>query len=263
MLSSILHLIMNSTLPILLASTLLLVACKFPKQKSERESDSFMGIPKISENEDRGIKEVLDRFGGRCDYGVEEKVDNQYKQTNFWLKLSNSYFLDSSSNVAEFESSIIAFIFYKNLKKERKRYNKIHCILSFSNREKLEFFYTTEQLEQIETKLQLANKIVNYIKVKDFEALKKSLIIDCAIFNFDKSLLVSNLEKVELKLGDIVEYIPNGFKFSKTKSGCDILCVSGLIKRKNEKNSYLSIFINSSNRDDKILFLNYQPYLDI
>lgn len=232
-------------------------SCK-PKHKGEIKTGLLSNLVSTSDNEDKGIKEIISFYGGQCEYGVEKKVHtHKENETNFWLKFSKSAAIDSFAKIAELPGSNIAYIFYKNLDKEKSNYNQIQSELIFGDGETMKFSYTIAELEKVKAKIQLVDKIVNLIKNKNFKDIKNYLNVDTTLFKYDKDQLISNLQKAELEFGNASEFIPYGFKFSKANNGKEILHISGLIKRDKQSN-YFSINLDPNSVKDEVYLLNYQ-----
>ncbi len=80
-------------------------------------------------------------------------------------KLINKVYLPSSS---------IAYIFYKNLKEEKKNYNEIRVILISKDNSKQEFTFPIAILEKVEKRMPHAEKTINILKEKRFDEFKKT-----------------------------------------------------------------------------------------
>lgn len=232
-------------------------SCK-PKHQGEKKTGLLSNLVSITDNEDKGIKEIIAFYGGECEYGVEKKVyTDKDNETNFWLKFSKSASVDSLAKVAELPGSNIAYIFYKNLDKEKSSYNQIQSELIFGDGGTMKFSYTVAQLEKVKSKIQLVDKIVSLIKNKNFTDIKNYLIVDTTLFKYDKDILISNLQKAEPEFGNASDFIPYGFKFSKAENGEEILHISGLIKRDKQSN-YFSVNLDPNSLKDEVYSLNYQ-----
>src|SRR5438309_8729239 len=87
---------------------------------------SCTGNFKITDNEDKGVKEVLSLFGGYCKYSIGWDVSTKTgKKKYFELELSKSAFVDNMADMTELPASGVAYYFYKNLKGERRKYTHI------------------------------------------------------------------------------------------------------------------------------------------
>jgi hypothetical protein len=243
------------SIPILIGF-FLLTCCNSQNNGDKKTSLIPSGI-EITSNEDKGIKEIIGFYGGRCEYGITKKIStNNINETKFWLKFSNSSSIDSLADKAELPGSNIAYLFYKNLEKEKNDYSQIESELIFKDGGSMKFAYTVNQLEKVKNKFRLADKIVSLIKNKDFEILKTYFQIDTSLFNFASNLAIDDLKKAEKKFGNIIELIPYGFSFEKAFGTKEILHLSGLIIR-DKKSNYFSINVDPDPLEDKIYTINY------
>lgn len=234
-----------------------LCACN-SKHKGEKKDGLLSNLVSITDNEDKGIKEIIGFYGGQCEYGIENKISTSNgNETNFWLKFSKSVSIDSLAKVPELPGSNIAYIFYKNLDKEKSTYDQIQSELIFGDGESIKFNYSVSQLEKVKSKIQLVDKIVSLIKSKNFKGLNNYIVVDTTLYNYDKNILISKLQKADPEFGNVSEFIPYGFKFSKTENGKEILHISGLIKRDKQSN-YFNVNLDPNSLKDEIYSLNYQ-----
>jgi hypothetical protein len=242
--------------PFIILVFLFLTGCN-SKHEGEKKTSLISNLIDISENEDKGIKEIIAFYGGECEYGITKKVFTDSKnQTNFWLKFGKSEEIDSLATKAELPGSNIAYIFYKNLDAEKNKYSQIETELLFQNGGNMKFSYSISQLEKVKNKFFLANKIVSILKNKDFETLKTYFKIDTSLFNFGLEEAMSDLKKAENTFGKIVRFVPYGFSFEKTYGTKEILHLSGAIIR-DTKSNYFSINVDPDLLEDKIYTINY------
>jgi hypothetical protein len=240
----------------ILIGLFLITSCNSQNQGDKKTSLIPNGV-EITSNEDKGIKEIIGFYGGQCEYGSTKKMSTANKnETNFWLKFSKSNSVDSLADKAELPGSNIAYLFYKNLEKEKNNYSQIESELIFKDGGSMKFAYSVDQLEKVKNKFLLADKIVNLIKNKDFETLKAHFKTDTSLFNFDSNLAIDDLKKAETQFGNIIEFIPYGFSFEKAFGTKEILHLSGLIMR-DKKSNYFSINVDPDSLEDKIYTINY------
>jgi hypothetical protein len=239
---------------LILLLVLFVPACK-PKHPGEKKTGLLSNLVSITDNEDKGIKEIIAFYGGQCEYGFEKNVSGS--ETNFWLKFSKSAAVDKLAKTPELPGSNIAYLFYKNLDKEKNNYNQIQTELVFSDGHSQKFSYPVAQLEKVKEKIRLIGKVVALIKDQNFTVLKNYLKVDTALFNYDKDLILSNLQKAESEFGNIKQFIPYGFTFSKADNGKEILHVAGLIQRDQQSN-YFSVNLDPNTSQDEIYSLNYK-----
>ena len=242
--------------PIILLSFASLSACT--SHQGETKTGLLSNLVANTDNEDKGIKEIIGFYGGRCDYGIEKKVyigrDNE---TDFWIKFSQSAYLDSFAKSPELPGSNIAYLFYKNLDKEKDQYDQIRSELVFSNGKKMIFVYKPLLLEKVKLKMQLVDKIVALIKNKNFDDIRNFIAVDTSLFNYNVDELIVNLQQAEAQFGNASAFIPYGFKFFKSPNGKDILHISGLIVRDKQNNNF-SVSLDPNIYQEKIYMLNYK-----
>ena len=195
--------------------------------------------------------------GGSIEYGIEKIGTENGNEANFWIRLGNNPYVDSlrQAEMAELPGSNIAYLLFKNLEAERKKYSNIQSQLIFKDGKIWKFTYSIAQLEKVKSKMSLVNKVVGVIKDKRFKDLQKYLNGDTT-FVYNADLLLEQLEKVDPDFGNVIEFIPQGFKFSKLKNGKNILHIAGLMKRDKE-NNYFSINLDPDITADEIYSLNY------
>lgn len=234
-------------------------SCK-NRQIGEKKTGLVSHFISITENENKGIKNVLAFYGGQCEYGIQKIYSTDIgKQTNFWLKLSKSGYVDSSAKFAELPASNIAYIFFKNLEIEKKTYTQIQSELIFSDESSMKFSYTISDLEIVKSKIKIVDKIVSLIKNKEFENIKNYLNVDTSVFAYNKDLLINSIQKAESEseFGNAMEFVPYGFKFSRLNNGKEILHITGVIKRE-KQDHYFSVNLDPNSLQDEIYSLDYQ-----
>jgi len=243
---------------ILIAFTLTITSCG-NRHEGEQKPSILSNALSITDNEDKGVKEVLDFYGGYCKYAVGASASTETgKQKYFELELSKSDVIEEKAKVAQMPASNIAYLFYKNLNKdESENYDEIHSVLIFADGEKMTFKFPTKQLELVKQRMKVVDKVVRLIKDKNFEALKP-LLNDQALVSYDKNELVTNLTKVDPQFGNVTEgFRPFGFRINKAKDGTDVLHISGAIIRDKQSNEF-SVDLDLNGKDDNIYVLQYK-----
>ena len=241
---------------VLLLAMLFFFGCT--SRPGEKKTGLFSNFFSLSDNEDKAIKEIIGLYGGKCEYGIKKSVElGKNNTTTFWLKFSESATMDSLEPVAELPASNMAYIFYKNLDKEKHNYHLVRTETVFSDGQIMGFEYTPSQLETVKAKMPILNNIVRLIKARNFEGLKEHINIDTTLVRFDIDEFITKVRQAEEHFGDPVEFIPFGFKFMTAPNGKDILHISGLITRA-QQNSRISVDLDPASRDEKIYTLNYK-----
>ncbi|BAU56057.1 hypothetical protein [Mucilaginibacter gotjawali] len=225
------------------------------KHPGEQSTSLLSNILSITDNEDKGIKEIVNFYGGSCEYSIGTTISTDSGTAKFFeLKLSKSDVADKYANIPEFTASNLAYTFYKNLKNENRNYKEIHSVLILNGKEKYESKYTLDQLEQIATKMQVFNKAIELIKTKNYDGLK-AILSNESYTNAAKDTLIANLKKIDLTFGNVKGFILFGARFE-THDGFNVLNIIGAMLR-DKKNNQVSITIDLKPTEDKIHFLDY------
>jgi hypothetical protein len=243
---------------ILITTTLTITSCG-NRHEGEQKPTLLSNALSISDNEDKGVKEILDFYGGYCKYAIGTSASTETgKQKYFELELSKSDAIEEQAEVAEMSASNIAYLFYRNLNKEEsENYNEIHTVLIFADGEKMTFKFSTKQLELVKQRMKVVDKVVELIKDKKFEELKP-MFKDQTLVSFDKNALVAKIKEVEAQLSNVTEgFRPYGFRINKAKDNIDVLHISGAIIREEQGNEF-SVDLDLNGKEDNIFVLQYE-----
>lgn len=243
---------------ILIASTLTITSCG-NRHEGEQKPSTLSNALSITDNEDKGVKEILNFYGGYCKYavGVSASIETG-KKKYFELELSKSEIIEAKAKVAQMPASNIAYLFYKNLNnEERANYDEIHTVLIFADGEKMTFEFPSKQLEIVNQRMKVVDKVVGLIKEKNFEALRP-MLNDTALVPYDKNELITNLTKVDPQFGNVTEgFRPFGFRIDKAKNGTEVLHIFGAIIRDKQSNEF-SVDLDLNGKEDNIFVLQYK-----
>lgn len=207
---------------------------------------------KISDNEKKGIKEVVSLYGGKIKYAKEDSA--AVNKNIFELKLSNSRFADSYIKNPELPASGVAYAFYKKLGNDKKKYTHIKSELMLSDGEKVEYEYPVNELELVNSKMKIAEKISELIKQRNFEAIKP-MLDDSTYAQYNKDEFIKNLEETDLQHAKANELVIVGYRFYKIY-GKDILHISGQLMRGSQANAF-SIDIDPNDPNERAMMINY------
>jgi hypothetical protein len=250
---------------LILTTCVLLTTCK-----GENEGKSHRGtisnLTDITENEHKGIQEILSFYGGECRYAVKYSISSsEGKKKYFEIEVGKSELLEKLVDRAEIPASNIAYFFYSNLKSEQNNYDEIHTTIVFSNGSKKSYSCKISRLQLIEKRITFCLKIVQYLKNKQYDEIKKRLnnsfigVSDqdsTKPYNINK--LISSMQSVDEQLGTIQGFNLHGFYKNPTTSPVDILHVSGVLLRDTIKNSHeFSIDINFTSDKEDIYLIQY------
>ncbi|WP_394751254.1 hypothetical protein [Spongiimicrobium salis] len=238
----------------LLICTFLITSCG-NKREGEQKTGLLSHFMSITDNEDAGVKEILDFYGGRCKYAIGASASTKEgKKKYFELEMSQSKAIEERLDKPELPSSNIAYIFYKSLKEEKNNYDAIHVVLISKNNSKQEFKYPISTLEQVEHRMSLNDKTVTLLKEKKFEELHN--ILNNELVPFDKEELVPRLIELEPQFGDIKEYRFFGFMIVPYK-GKDMLHLSGALLREKQNHEF-SIDVDFNSDKNELYQIQYK-----
>lgn len=215
----------------------------------------------LSDTESKGVDDILDFYGGYCEYSIGKYKINDEAIVNFYeLKLSQSQILEKFKKDSNFASSNIAYRFYRNLSNDEKsKYSEIRTKLLFENGREKEYIFQSDDLRRVENKITTLDKIVDLIKYKNFREISPFLN-DSTVIQYDKQELISNLEKVDSTYGNITDEGFQLFGFREVKYNRKhkkYLMISGIIKRDKLSNKF-SIVMDPKLNSDEVISLEYK-----
>lgn len=245
---------MNRILSLIICA-FLLTSCG-NKREGEQKTGLLSNFVSITDNEDAGVKEILAFYGGQCKYaiGVSASTKDGNKKY-FELEMSQSEVIENLADKIEMPASNIAYLFYKNLKEEKVNYNEIHSVILFDDGTKKTFKYSTEQLELVINRMDLAYKTVELLSNQDYENLKT--LFNTNELKIDKDIVISDLKKLEPELLGINEFRPFGFRINKSKNGTNLLHISGALIREVQNNAF-SIDVDLNSKKEEILGMQFE-----
>ena len=242
---------------ILLIIGLTLSSCG-DRHEGEQKPTLLSNLVSISDNEDKGVKEILEYYGGQCKYaiGADASTDNGSIKY-FELEVSGSEVIEKYSNIAAMPSSNIAYLFYSNLKDEKSKYDQIHTVLILKDNSKIDYKFSKEKLEIVDQKMNIVNKVVALLKEKNFDGIKSMLTSDTTFINLDKEKYIANITSADPQFGNIKEFTPCGFRFDETEDGSELLHISGILRRDKQSNEF-SVTIDPKSTKDEIIVMEYK-----
>lgn len=237
--------------------TFLLSSCG-NKGQSDEETGKLSDLIKVSENEKRGVQEVVDFYGGKCEYSAGSTISkNKGSIKYFKLSLNESDILEENAQRIEIPASNIAYLFYKSLNDEQKKYDEIRIEVKFKDGQKSVFDYSTIILQSVLKRMPFAFKVVGLIKDQKYEELT-SIINDTAVFEFNKEELAPALKGVEEQFGKITKeaFRPFGFRIDEYKDRL-ILHICGAIMRERQNNEF-SMDVDLNSEKEEVYLIQFQ-----
>ena len=199
---------LNLILIVLLIST----SCS-ERHKGEKKTGLISNFISITENEDSGVKEILDFYGGQCKYSYGVSVSTtKGKRKYFELIMSKSELLEKYAQFIEMPASNISYLFYKNLKEEKEKYDFIKVVIEFSDGEDIEFEFLRDELEIVSQKLEVLETVSELMKTAQYDRLFE-------LFDEEhtSNISIQNIENASLQLDslygkiDVLQF--QGFRF--------------------------------------------------
>ncbi len=210
----------------------------------------------ISDDERNGIDDILAFYGGYCQYsiGFSTTTDEDSKKY-FELELSQSEVAENYKDKIDMVTSNLAYRFYRNLDEGSKnKYSHIRGKVIFGDGKEDYDDYPVEDLKILNDKFYLITNIQSWINNEDYKQIARNLN-DSLVYEYDRNVLATNLEKIDPRFGMISEYRLFGFKFL-TPDNIRVLRVKGLFIREKE-NSQFTIWLNATPESNEILKIDY------
>jgi hypothetical protein len=209
----------------------------------------------ISENEKKGVKEVASIYGGKVKYVMgDSAADTANEKRFFEVELSKSKFVEQYANTPELPASGIAYAFYKKLGNDKTKYTHIKSELILNNGKKMDFEYTVNELEIVNAKIKIADKIIALIKQGNFDAIKP-MLDDSSYAKYNKDEFIANLKETDAQYAKVNELVIVGFRFYKIY-GKDILHISGQLMRGSQSSAF-SIDLDPNDQQERAMMINY------
>ncbi|MCE3226435.1 MAG: hypothetical protein K0S32_986 [Bacteroidetes bacterium] len=240
---------------LVLGVTILSIVSCGNKHEGEKETGLLSNFVSITDNEDKGVKKILDYYGGECKYAIGKDVSADTSVKYFELQLTGSDAMEKYSHILEMPASNMAYLFYNSLKEEKNNYDEIHSVVILKDGNKKSFIYPTKKLELVDVKIPLVLKIVELIKDKKYTDLLP-MLNDSTIGKYNKKDLINNIEKMDNDFGIIKEFLPYGFKIKDLNNGKKVLYISGALIRDKQSNEF-SVDLNPEAAEE-IYLIQYQ-----
>lgn len=175
-----------------------------------------------TENEINAVQEVLNFYNGEClkSKGIEK--GNGVDKRNYEIEISKSELLNQSLAKLKSHSGNIAYLFYSNLKNEKRNYDEIKVKINLANGESQSFKYSDKELDEIENVQPEINEIIKNIITDDHEKLSGQFEASIKIEKKNISELFTFLKS---KYGKIDKAQFQGFQFENSNDFGEIIIV--------------------------------------
>ena len=211
----------------------------------------------ITDNEDRGIREILNLYGGKCIYSSGVAASGSFGVRKYFsMQLTNCTSLQKRENLDELSAANVAYLFYKNLKEDKKKYSEIRTEIVFDEDE-YKHTYPDSLLDLVIAKMKIVYGIIDLLKAKNYNALADTLNDNNFLVDFKKEKFITQIKNIDASLGNVKEFIPYGFSFFDTVDGKTLLHISGLIRRDKKSNEF-SVNIDPASATNKAIMIKYK-----
>ncbi len=235
---------------ITILTLLMLIAC-VERKEGEIKPTIASNLISISDNEDKGIKEILRYYDGLCKYSIGFEGNVDY----FHLNMSKCDFFKMFPDELENSAKNIAFLFFKNLKSERKKYNEIRVTITLDSGVKHSFEIKSNELSLVDLEMKKVNQLISFLKNDNYVKIEE-MLSDERFEKISKSDFLIRIQKVNPEFGEITDFMHDGYEIEK-KDGRNILHVKGSLIRSIQPSEF-SVDIDLENKNEKILSFNYQ-----
>ena len=217
---------------------------------------------KASTNESKGINDILAFYGGKCEYSYGVNTGTDQATTKYFLiKMSGSNVIEHYRDSIGICAANVAFLFYKNLAEEKKKYNEIEVQIVLQNGFDHTFNFPAFDLDRVEQKMTVINKFVDLIKTEKYAELVNMLSVDSEYVKYDKNQILKNFPEAEktmhVNYGEIEKFVPYGFIYLHSPSGKEVLHISGMLKRPKLSTEF-SMDFDMNSETDRVVLFNYK-----
>ena len=209
----------------------------------------------ISANEQEGIKDITNFYGGECRHMIGKTLDAGRRY--FEVEVSNSESIENTKSMIGLTASNMACMIYQNLQGEKGKYDEIRVRIILKDGQKVEQGYPVSSLALVIAKMRIVQMVVNLLKEKNYSKLETMLNNKSSIAEYSKSQLISEIKKADASLGNVEMFAPYGYAFYKSDNGKPILRISGVLKRDKQNNEF-SVVLDPESNKDEILMINYK-----
>jgi hypothetical protein len=208
----------------------------------------------LSESEDKGIKDILANFGGKCEYSIGYNIEGSKSRKYFELRLSESRYQKAFDSIPEVPSSNIAFTFFKHLiPNETVRYDFIRSKILLISGKEFSKDFESKKLLLVDSKMHELENTLDLLKSKKYSELERNL--NNSVIPYNKRELMTEFERIDSIYGGVEDFSFLGFRFYKFSANTELLHISASVKQLRAVLNF-SIDLNPYNND--IYLIRYE-----
>ncbi len=184
-----------------------LISCGIDRQNANNLA-IISSLIDITENEENGIKSILEFYGGYCKYSRGASIStNGGKQKYFGVDLSESSTLDETSLALKLVASNVARLFFHELKEERSNYDFVEVTLKRTGETVKTFEVHSESLLLVEEKQKALEVVEKLTKSQSYVELIELFPKNAEIRSLESDKLVKNLLAIDSIYGKVNQSI--------------------------------------------------------
>jgi len=205
-------------------------------------------MTEVTKTEEQAVAVVLDYYGGVCNRSKGFNIENGKKETYFELDISRSKLMEQYADLLEMPVSNIAYMFYKNLGKEKSNYTHVRVKVTLRDGRSHQDEYSTKTLEEFGKFENLFYEASNQLRKLEYD----DFIAHFDTVNYPE--LESNIKSIYSKIDSAYSPSKNseltGFSFLQadpSRENVEMVHVAGALLFKDE-NIPISYFIRRRDR---------------
>ncbi len=230
------------------------------KHEGEQPSGILSHVISITDNEDKGVKDILGFFGGQCRYSVGYRATpSQGKVKYFELELSKCPEVEKMKTDPDLPCSNMAYRFFSHLNAdERKNYDEIHSVIIFGDGRKSDIKYSISELALIEQRMHVVQHVCDLIRDRDYAGLSAALNDSNAVSSYNKQELIEGVKKNEAAYGPMTnDFDLWGYHIETADNGAKLLHVS-LVMHRGQAGNAFSVYLDLHGSDGQVYGIDYK-----
>jgi hypothetical protein len=210
----------------------------------------------VTENQRKGINDIASYYGGDCSYTIDYGIStDEGKTKKVEIKIKKSPIVEKFAKVEEMCASNAAYIFYTDLKEEKKGLDGIKVDLEFNDGNSSAYNYRSGVLDTITSNMPVLNKVIVLIEQRNYDSII-SMIPDTLLMSRSKDSIIKNFSTVDSLYGEVTNFQFYGF-FVRKIENIQTLHMAGVLVRK-KQNTNFNIEIDVNSKRHNLIELNYK-----
>lgn len=185
----------------------------------------------VSKNDTKGLNDIMAFFGGRCNFLKDyDYSTDKGKEVTAKIELRGSTVVQDFADKPGLCASGAAYMFYNDLGSEKKNINSVQVTLNYNDGSKTINTYTAALLDSVINGLATVDKVVQFLKESKYDSVCSMFITDTSVVKLNRSLFISQVQKLDSTLGAIKDFHLLGFKIDRSDNYTSIYYAGGLTR---------------------------------